>query len=644
MKRQSQPIISPITGLDLSKDPALIVDTSSIDMDNVRFHKGVIKKEKGLSSFGSINERPMSFVDYIQYDGTKYQICISVDRAYQYSGGSWSAISQSEELVSNGGFDSDTTGWTLGNAATLASVASGQSGNCLEITCDGTNDPYAHQTISSLVAGETYTLSWYVKAGTEATWTVDVYDLDNTTYIYESTPAEATGSWVQFSHSITLPAGCTSIRIDLSQIATAGAATTLLFDTVSLTTTTVFTGDADDRVVSTIFNDVLYISNGVDDAQKYDGSTWETMPGLDAITVTGIKCIATFYSHVFIANISESGNRLSLRVRWSDTGDGEDWNTGKAGALDLQDTPGEIVELKVIKDRLFAFKTDAIYELVYVGEDRIVDPRLVINIGTEAPDTIVPYGNVAGLLFTDGICEFDGLYRNEIGKELYPIIFETEERTIRQSKINRSRATYVEETQQYVLALPDNSDDCNVVYRINVNDKGWSKQTMDVTCFGQNIKAAKLTWSDAKALGTKWNNSFWDVPWKKKSIPEGSYSMLVGQSDFNIKEDDRTSLNTDELSFTTKDFILARAARFEYVQIRAKGDSFTVRWSLDQGITWSQIYTVTPNSSIWTECRQNMGVTGITVRFWIKSNNSNINIKWIEPFFISRARSFSVTQ
>ena len=45
-------------------------------------------------------------------------------------------LGQTASLLLNGSFDSATTSWT-GSGATLASVASGQSGNCLEVTSSG---------------------------------------------------------------------------------------------------------------------------------------------------------------------------------------------------------------------------------------------------------------------------------------------------------------------------------------------------------------------------------------------------------------------------------------------------------------------------------------------------------------------------
>lgn len=138
------------------------------------------------------------------------------------------------ERVSNGGFDSATTGWTAANGATLASIAGGQSGNCLRVTCDGTNNPYAYQD-RNVVGGRSYTLTAYVKAGTEATYKVMMYDQTNGSDLGSEQAEETAGDWSTLvTITATIPATCRVIRIYLQQIATAGAGTTMLFDTVSM--------------------------------------------------------------------------------------------------------------------------------------------------------------------------------------------------------------------------------------------------------------------------------------------------------------------------------------------------------------------------------------------------------------------------
>ena len=82
------------------------------------------------------------------------------------------------DLVTNGGFDSNTNNWTTANSASIASVASGQSGNCLEITENGDHNPLAYQDITTEI-GKLYEVTLYVKQGTESTWQASVGETDS---------------------------------------------------------------------------------------------------------------------------------------------------------------------------------------------------------------------------------------------------------------------------------------------------------------------------------------------------------------------------------------------------------------------------------------------------------------------------------
>jgi hypothetical protein len=132
-------------------------------------------------------------------------------------------------LVTNGGFDSDAAGWTVVDC-TLASIAGGQSGNCLELTMTGGTIQYTYRAASTNV-GKLYRLLGYVQSGTSGNgaYEISVYDIPTGT-TFASTNGTSSGAWVQFSFNFT--AIGSSALVTLAKInATAG---TMLFDTVEL--------------------------------------------------------------------------------------------------------------------------------------------------------------------------------------------------------------------------------------------------------------------------------------------------------------------------------------------------------------------------------------------------------------------------
>jgi hypothetical protein len=130
---------------------------------------------------------------------------------------------QTANLVLNGGFDSDTGSWTALNA-TLASVAGGISGNCIEIT---TTAGYGncYQTIQ-LQPRATYRLTGWHKKGTGTLATFGVYSSGWLNYVNSGST-----SWAQLTVVFTAPAsGLVQIHCDGGS-----GVGTYYFDSITLT-------------------------------------------------------------------------------------------------------------------------------------------------------------------------------------------------------------------------------------------------------------------------------------------------------------------------------------------------------------------------------------------------------------------------
>lgn len=131
------------------------------------------------------------------------------------------------EILLNGGFASATTSWTAVDA-TLASVASGQSGNCLEITeTGGVNPGQAYQDIATVV-DRAYMLDFYFKQGTAAIGRLLLGTTGDIDSIYTGIPL-SDATWTRYR--VPFVATATTTRVTL-QSDDATATETSLFDTV----------------------------------------------------------------------------------------------------------------------------------------------------------------------------------------------------------------------------------------------------------------------------------------------------------------------------------------------------------------------------------------------------------------------------
>jgi len=119
-------------------------------------------------------------------------------------------LGQAVSIALNGTFDSATTSWTA-VAATLASVASGQSGNCLEVTSSGNALGQAYQDVTTVI-GRMYKLTCYFKAGTSGFGSIQVGDSGDPNAIAESGALSDAG-WTQ--HTILFIATAVTTRITL---------------------------------------------------------------------------------------------------------------------------------------------------------------------------------------------------------------------------------------------------------------------------------------------------------------------------------------------------------------------------------------------------------------------------------------------
>lgn len=205
------------------------------------------------------------------------------------------------QMLTNGTFDTDTTGWTASDA-TLTSTAGGYSSNCLEIAETGSANPgQAYQDITTVV-GRFYVVDFYFKQGTAATGRLLIGTTADPDSIYTGIPL-ADASWTFYR--VAFMATATTTRITL-QSDDATATETSYFDEVVVNEfancfkeimknckCNVYTGSqpaaADDAATGTLLYTLTESGDGstgltFDDAAsgivtKADAETWQGVAG-----------------------------------------------------------------------------------------------------------------------------------------------------------------------------------------------------------------------------------------------------------------------------------------------------------------------------------------------------------------------------
>jgi hypothetical protein len=156
----------------------------------------------------------------------KVTVSDGTNTAIGYVGAVGTGETYDSSVVVNGGFASDTANWTALDS-TLASVAGGQSGNCLEITrVAGTNQGAYQNFTGALTAGALYRVRVYVKSGTSGNEGFFLSNMTGMTTLYGTSTASWAPATTYYNGSAV--AGNWIIA---KQSSTAG---TMLFDEASI--------------------------------------------------------------------------------------------------------------------------------------------------------------------------------------------------------------------------------------------------------------------------------------------------------------------------------------------------------------------------------------------------------------------------
>jgi hypothetical protein len=221
------------------------------------------------------------------------------------------------DLVVNGGFSVNTDGWTS-EFGSLASVAGGQSGNCLQITRVSGTYQNAKQQIFGLTIGSIYFLTGHVKSGTSGNEAGFIqFDMGGGNYFRRT--FTSSGTWTMYT--LMFKASATSGILELNKFtATAG---TMLFDSVVMALyagTNIFIN----------FDEGGAELEGIVAVGTYNGNTLATAiaAAMNAAPGKALVYVSTYNETTAKFTISAGGN-FTIR-----------WKTGTMSGGDISDICG----------------------------------------------------------------------------------------------------------------------------------------------------------------------------------------------------------------------------------------------------------------------------------------------------------------
>lgn len=264
------------------------------------------------------------------------------------------------------------------------------------------------------------------------------------------------------------------------------------------------TGDQDDHIRAAMVLDRLVWVNGVDDVKTWVvGEANYSNVSASVLKPLGARYLCGYADRLIVADVSTGGGRNTQRIEWSANADPTDFDGNSAGGVTLydqqQDAPADdIMGLAAQGNYLIVLRSNSIWMGLRTGAATapIEFNSVVQGYGVAAATSVADLGaSGVAYLGKDNIYAFKpGLDAPlPIGMPVKDYLFSVLDRT----KLDKVRAAYVPQTNEYWLAYPTTGDTWATEVLIFSLDQFNYGQTEDeqaklvwtVRSFGDNLSA-----------------------------------------------------------------------------------------------------------------------------------------------------------
>ena len=364
------------------------------------------------------------------------------------------------------------------------------------------------------------------------------------------------------------------------------------------------TGNLDNPVVSDTLpsHDWFVFTNNVNPPKRYDGTDCVVIPNLPSAGNTVCKALRLYNNALFLLNTIEGGTAFPQRVRRSDATDPTNWTTGTAGYDDLYDSSDFVMCGETLGPYIIVYRERNIARGEFIGQGGINYnfDNMIKGEGVLSPIAVVDMGDFHLFVGNANIYEYRGGFDYEpIGDKMYYSLFGSES-DVNPSKRHRAFAFYVEELDEAWMFFPSNASDfCDRLIRYNAGGESFVERRFAHTFCGYGFfqRQESFAWSD---LVGAWQDQVWQ--WNSRAVQADSPTTHLCAAEVGqVYEYDYTT--TDDagavIDFTleTRDFILPGGMlRHDTFEGYLRGNDILVEYSVDEGVTWDTIGSVTNTS------------------------------------------------
>lgn len=565
-------VASLIGGINTAQRPDQLEDSQTVQLKNVLVRQGKMTNDTGYLSFAqAVVGTPQMECQFLRQAGDTEFILITTRTIYEFDEGSgrWHLIKGTVATTSTGG--------PYAPGDTAITVTSGAGFSTGDLVGFSTDDGDQHQSIVT-VAGAILTMT---------TPLVDGKTITN-------------GNTVRRAVAL---AGDLDLQISACEVPS---------------------------------TDWFVFTNGVDIVKRYNGTDCVDVPGLPSGGNTVCRVVAYYNAALFLLNTTEGGTNFPWRALRSDQGDPTEWAAGTAGKDDLLETTAPITAARLMGPYLIVYRSNCIYRGAFIGSVDInyKFDLMVQTDGALSPNSVIEADTSHILVGQFGVYLYQGDFQlQQIGEAIFNKVFGSHG-NMNPSFRTRSFCFRVEELSEIWFLYPDiNSENPNTLLRYNYKTGMWYERQFANEFFGYGLFQSLSTFTWDSLVGS-WDEQTWQ--WDSQVVLEDSYAVhlmaQVSDAAGQVYEYDYHTVldNGSPIQYTieTKDFFIPDTdCRFDMLEMGMQGNDVEVFYSTDEGVTWTQLGTLTEPSL--TKARLFAQFLFQRIRFRLTGSSSNFRLDWM---------------
>lgn len=391
-------------------------------------------------------------------------------------------------------------------------------------------------------------------------------------------------------------------------------------------------------------DDYFIFTNYIDRPRKYTATGAPTV-SLGGTTTFKAKFVEYVQPYVVFGGLIELGSSQLNKIRWSDTGDPENYTTGNSGSQLFLDEPTLIRGMKKLQDMLMVYKEGSVYRGRKVASASVFDfgGPFSMGKGLMSARAIADIGQAHIYMGADEDFHInDGVRITDIGSPIREYVFNR----INRDRFNTFHAIHVEQYKEVWFFLTIGSETYPTEiwkYRYDIGFWYMDSIVNCITAAGDYKLTADLCWDD---IPPAWDTQFW--AWDDRGGLAAAFVPVFGfDTGFVHKSDQLTSndigspfdgiLETKDYTGLTASQEIADDVRWLQMDIWATGTALRLSYSTDEGGSWTfveekELTNSNRKYTYWFD------VLSPKIRFRFENGNDegSFTLRSFQPYYIAR--------